>query len=107
MSENSEVTGEPGSVSTQVEQPVERGAKVTVIYNGLTRAIEFRQKDLVGDIRARSMAAFGVTQNQHLLALWTEAGTELPDDKTAHDAGIRPHDKLLLRPSAVRGGEGA
>jgi hypothetical protein len=93
--------------STSTEQDPEakrRGAHVTVIYNGLMREIEFQQKDLVGEIRARAMAAFGITQNQHVLALWTEAGAELPDDKTAHDVGVRPHDKLLLRPSAVRGG---
>lgn len=93
------------SASTEQDLgPGRHGADVTLIYNGLTREIEFQQNDLVGEIRARAMERFGITQNQHLLALWSEAGAELPDDKTAHDVGIRPHDKLLLRPSAVRGG---
>src|SRR5262245_39313365 len=96
------------STSTQQEREAEQhGPRVTVIYNGLTREIEFRLHESVGEIRARAMTAFGITQNQHLLALWNEAGEELPDEKTAHDAGIRPHDKLLLRPSAVRGGDSA
>jgi len=104
MSEHSQATGSPGSVGSQNELAAEHGAKVTVIYNGLEREIEFKPRDLVSEIRARAMAAFGITQNQHLLALWTAGGEELPDEKSAHDAGIRPHDKLLLRPSAVRGG---
>jgi hypothetical protein len=104
MSEQSEVMGAPGSVGTQGDPTGQHGARVTVIYNGLGREIEFRPRDQVSEIRGRAMAAFGISQNQHLLALWTEGGVELPDDKTAHDAGIQPHDKLLLRPSAVRGG---
>ncbi len=93
------------TTSTERDLEAERGgAHVTVIYNGLSREIEFRPKDMVGEIRARAMTAFGITQDQPPLALWSEAGAQLPDDKSAHDVGVHPHDKLLLRPSAVRGG---
>ena len=96
------------SASTQQEREADQhGPRVTVTYNGLTREIEFRLQEKVGEIRARAMVAFGINQNQHLLALWNEAGEELPDERTVHDAGIHPHDKLLLRPSAVRGGRRA
>jgi len=104
MSEDSEVLASSGSAGSDAQVAAEHGAKVTVIYNGLMREIEFKARDLVGEIRAKAMVDFGITQNQHLLALWTEEGQELPDDKTAHDAGIKPRAKLLLRPSAVRGG---
>lgn len=79
---------------------------VTVIYNGLLREIEFLPTDLVDTIRQRAIAAFGITQNPHILSLWTEGGVELPDNQTAHAAGIHPQDKLLLRPGAVKGGQG-
>src|SRR5262245_27724103 len=95
---------EVSASSKQEREAEEHGPRVTVVYNGLTREIEFRLQEKVGEVRARAMAAFGINQNQHLLALWNEAGEELADEKTAHDAGVRPHDKLLLRPSAVRGG---
>lgn len=86
------------------EKPEPRGPEITVIYNGVSREVSFHPNELVDVIRQRAIAVFGITQNPHLLSLWTEAGSELPDNVTAHAAGIHPHDRLLLRPGAVKGG---
>jgi hypothetical protein len=51
-----------------------------------------------------AIKAFGISQNPHLLALFNQAGAELQDNQSAEAAGIKPGDRLLLRPSAVRGG---
>lgn len=93
--------------ATEVEKghkPEEHHVHVIVLYNGLSREITYRPEELVEHIRQRAIAAFGITQNPHLLSLWTEGGSELPDNLTAHEARIHPNERLLLRPGAVKGG---
>jgi hypothetical protein len=41
--------------------------------------------------------------NPHTLSLYKD-GKELADTSTIKQAGIKPHDVLLLRPSTVKGG---
>lgn len=77
---------------------------VTIIYNGLDKSLEYNPEAAVRALLDHAIQAFGITQNPHLLALFNEAGAELQDNKSAEAAGIKPGDKLLLRPSAVRGG---
>jgi hypothetical protein len=95
---------EPNTQTGHKEQPEVHHPLVTVLYNGLSREIEFLPTDLVEVIRQRAIAAFGITQNPHILSLWTEAGVELSDNETAHAAGAHNRDRLLLRPGAVKGG---
>jgi hypothetical protein len=92
---------------TEVEKggkPEPREPHVVVIYNGISREVPFHPNELVEVIRQRAIAEFGVTQNPHTLSLWTEGGSELADNVTAHVAGIHPGERLLLRPGAVKGG---
>jgi hypothetical protein len=94
-------------VNVEVEKGREaeqRHPHVIVLYNGLSREITYRPDELVEQIRQRAIAAFGITQTPHLLSLWTEGGSELTDNVTAHVAGIHPNERLLLRPGAVKGG---
>jgi hypothetical protein len=93
--------------ATEVEKghkPGEHAPHVVVLYNGMSREITYRPEELVEQIRQRAIAAFAITQNPHLLSLWTEGGSELSDNLTAHSAGIHPNERLLLRPGAVKGG---
>jgi hypothetical protein len=51
----------------------------------------------------KAIAAFGPLPNPHTLAIYKD-GQELADSLTIKQAGIKPHDVLLLRPSTVKGG---
>lgn len=77
---------------------------VTVIYNGVEKSIEYNPEAAVRALLAAAIAAFGIKQAPHLLGLFNQAGAELSDSVSAEAAGVKPGDRLLLRPSAVRGG---
>lgn len=80
---------------------------VRVIYNGLTERIAVLPTETMGVLRERAVAAFGTLPAPHTLSLFTEAGVEYGPDRdqvTVADAGLKRNEKLLLRPSAVRGG---
>lgn len=81
-----------------------RKFKVTVLYNGLERENPAEADELVKTLLARAVAAFGSPPNPHTLSLFTVGGEELDDNKTLRAAGVRPCEKLLLRPSKVKGG---
>lgn len=78
--------------------------EVTVLYNGVPKKFEVRPNELVQRLLEQARQAFGPIPNAHLLALFTQDGVELKDNETIEAAGVKPHDVLLLRPSAVRGG---
>jgi hypothetical protein len=50
----------------------------------------------------QAVSAFGAAA-PHTLSLYKE-GTELADAETIKASGVKPGDKLLLRPSKVKGG---
>jgi hypothetical protein len=77
---------------------------VRVLYNGLEKRIEYRPEALVKALLDHAIRDFGISQNPHTLGLFTPAGEELADSQTAEAAGVRNHEKLLLRPSVVRAG---
>ena len=77
---------------------------VHVIYNGLTKEIEYSPNAAIQAILQHSIQAFGVVQSPHTLSLYTKDGHELSDALSGEAAGIHPGDHLLLRPSAVKGG---
>jgi hypothetical protein len=77
---------------------------VLVTYNGQEQAITYNPHEEVKAILERALDAFGVQANRHLMALFTEAGAELPDNSSAEAAGIKPGEVLILRPSTVKGG---
>ena len=86
------------------EVKVEKKFEIEVTYNGVEKKLKVEPDETVRQVRERAVQIFGASQG-HLLALYTAAGQELTNEsQTVRDAGIRPHDKLLLRPSQVRGG---
>ena len=77
---------------------------IIIIYNGLDRPVSTEPHQAVQALLESAMNAFGVHQNRHLMALWTEAGVEIQLGQSVEQAGITDGMRLLLRPSAVRGG---
>jgi hypothetical protein len=77
---------------------------VEVIYNGVAKPFEVRLGELVKRLLDQAIAAFGISQNVHLLALFTPENRELPDNETIGAAHLHAKEKLNLRPSVVRGG---
>jgi len=78
--------------------------EVVVIYNGIRKPLKVALTESMPDVLQRAISLFGSLPAPHTLALFTEAGNELPNSGTVKEAGIRPGEKLLLRPSTVRGG---
>jgi hypothetical protein len=77
---------------------------ILVIYNGIEKGIEVTRSETIKSVLERSIRAFGSLPNPHTLSLFTAAGQELDDTKTVESAGLKPHERLLLRPSHVKGG---
>jgi hypothetical protein len=77
---------------------------VDVTYNGVDNDVPFQSHESMQALLHQALKAFSVTDNQHVMALWTEDGVELPNTGSVADAGVHPGQTLVLRPSAVRGG---
>jgi hypothetical protein len=77
---------------------------ITVIYNGVPKDIKVRHEETVKQVLDRAVAAFQPLPQPHTLSLFNQAGQELNEAQTVDQAGIHEHDKLLLRPSSVKGG---
>jgi hypothetical protein len=78
--------------------------EVEVNYNGVSKKFEVTLVEVVGILRAEAIHKFGITQNPHLFGLFTPDNRELQDNQTIREDGVKPNEKLNLRPSAVRGG---
>jgi Ubiquitin family len=79
---------------------------VTVVFNGLEKALEFQPNQQVKALLEHAMNEFGVQANRHIMSLFTEEGAELQDHESVKDAGVKDGDTLVLRPSEVKGGRG-
>ena len=78
--------------------------ELLIVYNGLKKPLEVRLEELTKTVLQKAIALFGSPPQPHMLSLFTEAGKELPENETVQEAGLRPGEVLLLRPSAVKGG---
>ena len=72
---------------------------------GIVVALPFqvRRDDRVKSLLDAALAAFAPIPNPHTLSIW-RGGHELEDGHTLAQSGVKPNDKLLLRPSKVKGG---
>jgi hypothetical protein len=84
----------------------EKKFALEVTYNGITKSLQVNPEERVQALLQQAIAAFGITQNPHLLGLFRDNGTEVSDNQSVESAGLKPGELLLLRPSVVRGGEG-
>jgi hypothetical protein len=79
--------------------------EVIVVYNGQKKPLKVSTSELIKDVLAKAIALFGSLPNPHTLSLYTEDQGELKDEQqTVEQAGLRPGEKLLLRPSTVKAG---
>jgi|SRR5690348_696162 len=85
---------------------VEKKFAVEVVYNGISKSLEVEPEERVTALLQQSIAAFGITQQPHLLSLFREDGTVVPETESVERAGLKPGEVLLLRPNAVKGGGG-
>jgi len=85
---------------------VEKQFAVEVVYNGITRSIEIQPEEQVTALLQKAIALFGITQNAHLLSLFRQDGSLVPENESAERAGLKPNELLLLRPNTVKGGCG-
>lgn len=78
--------------------------EISVVYNGMTQTLSVEPHEQVNAVRERAIHLFHITQAPHLLSLFREDGTEVPDNVSVAAAGVKPGELLALRPSAVKGG---
>ena len=77
---------------------------VTVVYNGVEKTLEANPHQAVRALLEHAIRAFSITNNPHILSLFNDAGTELNEQISVEQAGIREGTELLLRASVVKGG---
>ena len=70
----------------------------------MAKPFEVRHDELVKTLLDKALAAFAPIPNPHTLSLYKGAD-ELEDGKTLEQSGVKRRDKLLLRPSKVKGGK--
>ena len=87
-----------------MESVVKRKFAVDVVYNGITKTLEVEAEEQVTAVLQKAIAEFHIAQNPHLLSLYRQDGSVVPENQSVEGAGIKPRDFLLLRPNAVKGG---
>lgn len=85
----------------EIENP--RVFRVEVLYDGIKKPFKVRIEETVKHLLDQAIRAFGQIPNPHTLSLYKD-GKELVDTQTIKEAGVKPCDVLLLRPSTVKGG---
>lgn len=86
------------------ETLISKKVEIKIVYNGISRSLSVQLHEQVRALLQQAIHLFGITQNAHLLSLFKQDGSELPDHVSIGDAGVQPCDVLALRPGAVKGG---
>lgn len=76
--------------------------EITVIYNGVAKAVEVNLMQALQAVFAHALKLFGSPGGQ--LGLFTESNVQLDLRRSVKDAGVSEGARLLLRPIAVRAG---
>src|SRR6266852_5541161 len=77
---------------------------VEIVYNGVTKPLQVEPEEQVTALLQKAIAVFGITQNPHLLSLFRQDGSVVPENESVERAGLKPGEVLLLRPNVVKGG---
>lgn len=85
---------------------VEKKFDVEIVYNGIPKPLKVELHETVSTVLKRAITEFHITQNPHLLSLYREDGSVVPENESVERAGLKPCQVLLLRPNAVKGGNG-
>jgi hypothetical protein len=78
--------------------------KITVSYNGVSRELEVEGHENMTAVLQRAIQLFGITQQPHLLSLFFENGSLVPEQVSADAAGLTENIKLYLRQNVAKGG---
>lgn len=78
--------------------------EIAVSYNGVARDLSVESHESVAAVLQRAIHLFGITQQQHLLSLFFENGSLVPEQGSVEAAGIKPDAKLYLRQNVAKGG---
>src|SRR5579863_599742 len=84
----------------------EKKFTIEIVYNGVTKPFHVEPHEQVAALLKKAISEFHITQNPHLLSLFRQDGSVVPENETVERAGIKPGEVLLLRPNAVKGGTG-
>ena len=80
---------------------------IEIRHNAEGKDFPYRPDEKVHKLLEAAIAAFGIAENVHTLALYTREGLELKDEQqTLEAAGVKAGDVLRLRTSKVKGGAG-
>lgn len=82
----------------------QRKFAVRIAYNGVEKDFDVEPTEQVTVLLKRAIAGFNITQNPHLLSLFRENGSLVPENESVEQAGLRPDEELILRPNVVKGG---
>ena len=82
----------------------EKKFTIEIAYNGVTKPFHVEPHEQVAVLLKKAIETFGITQNPHLLSLFRQDGSVVPENETVERAGLKPGEVLLLRPNAVKGG---
>lgn len=96
----------PPTDTTEKKPPENKPDKpvITVTSNGIDHTIDYNPHQAMQTLLEHALNAFDVRENRHTMALFTVDDVELPIEGSVEDAGVKPGDLLVLRPSRVRGG---
>lgn len=84
--------------------PTAQRYAIDVVYNGITKVLEIEAHESVASVLQRAIQLFGVTQQPHLLSLFTSDNTVISEGESALRAGLKPGVHVYLRPNVVKGG---
>jgi hypothetical protein len=79
--------------------------EIVVSYNGSEKPIEVNPNQAVRAVLEHSLKLFGISSNQHVMALFFTDNREITDlAKSVADWGIEAATKLVLRQSTLLAG---
>jgi hypothetical protein len=93
-------------VEKKEQEKEEKRFTVEIVYNGVTKPFRVEPEEQVTALLQKAIAEFRITQNPHLLSLFRQDGSVVPENESVKRAGLKPGEILLLRPNAVKGGSG-
>lgn len=94
------------TVENKEEEKEEKRFALEIAYNGVTKSFRVEPEEQVTALLKKAIEAFGIMQNPHLLSLFRQDGTVVPENESIERAHLKPNEVLLLRPNAVKGGNG-
>jgi hypothetical protein len=78
--------------------------EITVSYNGVARDLSVESHENKAAVLQRAIQLFSITQQPHLMSLFFENGTLVPEQVSAEAAGLKAGIKVYLRQNVAKGG---